>query len=407
MKLEKFVLKISLLALIFVFAQCNDDALIDDVLVIDDTTVEMSSKGKPDTTGETFGNNLSFPVIWSDGVTKALQGVEGEYSITGEWWGVWNEDPIDPQAPLYSCGPYIGDDEPCIDAEYRAYVQKDENNVWQASNGFPDEFGKSTINVDFIDWGDNLESVDWYTKSQVRVEVVLLEGLATPVTQFAMRHVDSWGADEVHGLQTSLDGTTVMYGLGDQATVYSPNARFTIQKLNVDKNDGRLNSLEWIPEVGWNELGGSLDDLVNDAIFNEQAGAEVNVKGKIIYGTTWNVRSFNEGEGYYRLTFSFDPNTNLNTYFDATTEIIIPEEEEELSAKSEAEGGDSGGGTAVKREDHNLTYMDILIKARGTGQGGGNSGGGVGSGGGVDGNHGGGTGTVGSGNGSGSGSGHN
>ena len=69
MRLEKLSLKISLLAFIFIFAQCNDDSFIEEVLVADDAAIEMSSKGKPDG-GETAGNNLSFPVIWSDGATK-------------------------------------------------------------------------------------------------------------------------------------------------------------------------------------------------------------------------------------------------------------------------------------------------------------------------------------------------
>jgi hypothetical protein len=51
MKLEKLTLKISLLALIFVFSQCNDDSFIDEVLVADDAAVEMSAKGGKDGSG--------------------------------------------------------------------------------------------------------------------------------------------------------------------------------------------------------------------------------------------------------------------------------------------------------------------------------------------------------------------
>lgn len=46
--------------------------------------------GKPG--GETSaGNNLSYPVVWAEGVTKVLRGTEGVVNTTGSfvyWWGV-------------------------------------------------------------------------------------------------------------------------------------------------------------------------------------------------------------------------------------------------------------------------------------------------------------------------------
>jgi len=112
--------------------------------------------------------------------------------------------------------------------------------------------------------------------------------------------------------------------------------------------------------------------------------AEVNVKGKVIYGYTWNVRKDNEDAGYYRITFSFDNETNLNTFFvDGITDILLPiEEPEEIIALSEEDGETSKGGFAIIDYDNNLTYMDILIIGKTTGNGGGN-GGGSGSGGGT------------------------
>ena len=190
---------------------------------------------------ETAGNNLSFPVIFADGGTKVLPGTMEAYSLQGEWWYVWGEDPIDPMAPLYSCQPLGTDESLCSDGStpgdgistiYKAYIQKDPDNVWQAYNASvpPGE----TLNVDWVDWGDDLESIAWKINSKVRTEVVLLEDIE-PVTEFAMRHVDSWGIDEVHGAQTTLQGD-VIYGPGTQATVYTPKARLTIQKLNYSRS---------------------------------------------------------------------------------------------------------------------------------------------------------------------------
>ncbi len=103
MKLEKLFFSIGLFSLLFVFTQCeNDDFTQDDVSI---QATELSAKGGKPVGGETTGNNLSFPVIWADGVTKVVPGTMGTVTLAGEWWYVWGVDPIDPQAPLFSDGP--------------------------------------------------------------------------------------------------------------------------------------------------------------------------------------------------------------------------------------------------------------------------------------------------------------
>ncbi len=260
------------------------------------------------------------------------------------------------------------------------------------------------LNVHWIDWGDNLESVDWYTRSQVRTEVVLFQDLLTPMTEYEMRHTSGWGIDEVHGLAANLDGTPIP-GAGTRATVYSNCARLTIQKLLVDRDDPRLVDLEWVPGEGWTEPEGYEDDLINPHIFNGSVheggdgpgyySAEINVKGRIIYGYTWNVRQLHDdalntsGAGDYRITFSFDEAcglADLNTFFvDGVTQIMVPLEEEIVTAAAE-EGEEPGGGaTGVlvpadfdgetgELIGGNLTYIDIAILERGGGGGGGGGG---------------------------------
>ena len=426
MKLLKSVLSIGVLIfLMFFLIQCEQE-----IFTLDDPSLQSEKlmAEPPDDGTETAGNNLSFPVIWSDNFAKTIPGtLNMEPSLNGEWWYVWGVDPIDPQAELFSCQPDPDNPDICIDGStpgddgasivYKAYIQKDAQNTWQAYNDFPTDI----VNVDRIDWGDNLESLAWTTKSQVRAEVVLLEDLVEPVREYAMRHVDSWGTDEVHGLQTDLNGVPIddIEGLGTTATVYSHNARFTIQKLNVESLDELESKLEWIPTEGkWKDSqGGGSEGLINEPILNMavyDAGdgpgyynAEINVKGKIIYGYTWNVRELNDGEGYYRLTFSFDADSDypLNTYFDEATEIVVPIEEEEESEVATKEEGPGNGGVADIDVGNNLTCMDILIteRSRGGGGGGGQGQGGKGSGGGSDTRSG--SSGNGSGNGSGSGSG--
>jgi hypothetical protein len=332
--------------------------------------------GKGRDKGESAGNNLSFPVLWAEGVTKALRGAPGLETFDGAWWYWWGTDADgEPQ----SCPPDAenvnycedGDDNPATlptelpgAGAVKAYLQQDAANEWQAQSA---DASYAPVDVDWIDWGDNLESVDWYTKSQVRTEVVLIEDLVAPMAQYDMRHLFGWGIDEMHG-------TTGVVLAGTQATVYSPCARLTIQKLLVDRGDPALASLVWVPQEGW--LGPGLVNvpIFNMAVYNAGDGpgyysAEINVKGKIIYGYTWNVRRLNEGAGDYRITFSFDGvcgSAALNTYFtQGVTQILEPIEEEIVVLESEP----GGGAVGVIDFGNNLTYMDVRILERGGGGG--------------------------------------
>jgi hypothetical protein len=404
MKISKFILGgISGIFLILLISGCTKEEVIveEASCALEDMleNVQVAISEEP-----TEGNNLSFPVIWSDGYEKTLREppVEGEALLNGEWWYVWGEDPIDPDYPIFSCKPNSIVNTLCVDASdpgdgqsdiYKAYIQKVPSNVWQAAN-FP---ATEPLYVDLVDWGDNLESIDWSLRSMVRAELVLYETLETPVLEYAMRHVDGWGENEVHGLQTNLD-SSIVYGPGTQATVYSHNARLTIQKLNVDRDSIPENGLTWEPGTGWTSTVAN-DSLVNAPLMNmavyEAAdgpgyyNAEVNVKGKIIYGYTWNLRQLNEGTGTYRITFSLDSEGGtvaLNTFFDEITQVLVAEEEDSEESE-DAEG--SRGGTGKIDVANNLTYMDIRI-VEGHGQGGGGGGGGGHNGGGGQGGGGGG-----------------
>lgn len=347
--------------------------------------------GKP--VSEDAGNNLSYPVIWAEGVQKTLRGTPEMIPVLdGEWWHWWGIEGEDPATTvILSCPPDPDDEAFCDDSlvgsvgdppgegSYRSYLQQDEWNVWQAEHAV----APAPLSVDWIDWGDNLESVDWYTRSQVRTEVVLIKDLETPMGAYEMLHTAGWGIEEVHGLAV-LDGVAQGY-LSDQATVYSHCARLTIQRLAVAREDPVLDQLAWVPGSGWiyPEPG-----VINPPIFNLPVyeggdgpgyySAEINVKGKVIYGYTWNVRKLNEGAGDYRITFSFDDQcgmASLNTAFtEGVTEIVVPLEEvpEETLSVSSEEGDDSGGGAGavgVIDFENNLTYIDVRILERGGGGG--------------------------------------
>lgn len=429
MKNFKPILFIGALLFLFMHVQCDKDALDPDLSIENEL---MKSSNAKSSDGESAGNNLSFPVIWTDGPSLTLRGERWLAPITnGAFYYVWGEDPIDPQAPLYSCLPSLTDPSVCEDGSvpgggdpyWKAFVQKDPLNEWQAFNynGGNDPLWE----IDAIDWGDNLESVDWTLNSQVRTEVVLYEAIPEWVefepgtdpfqNEYAMRHAFGWGITEVHGLQTTPTDVLVPPAEGNPATVYTPNARLTIQKINVESLDQlpANDQLLWDSTQGWVDPS---DGLFNPPLFNmavHEGGdgpgyynAEVNVKGKVIFGYTWNVKRMNEDIGYYRITFSFDGlgPVDLNTEINGTTEIIRPLEEVLAAIALEDEGGDTGGAWPEIDPINKLTYIDVFIR-KNRGAGGGNGGGkdnnpGGGDGGGKDGNKG-----KGSGSGSGSGSG--
>jgi hypothetical protein len=394
---------------------------------------------------EVFGNCLSFPVIWAEGIEKVLRGVYGTTTLDGQWWYWWGTD--SDGNPL-SCLPDPDNKKLCDDEEsgtangnkpgdgvspiYKAYNQQDQFNVWQA--GSTDAHDR--VQVDLIDWGDNLESVNWYTKSKVRTEVVLFEDSTVnsendtvnepfPMLQYDMKHLYGLGIDEMWGLSTTfISGQNVTEEVGPeernkiqakvkprpeevdpntQATVYSHCARLTIQKLLVEREDPLLADLIWVPEEGWTEPDGSVD-LINDQIFNRPVwemgvgpsyfSAEINVKGKVMYGYNWDLSTLNDqtggsAAGDYRVTFSFDDycglNNNgppLNTFFtdingNPVAQIMELAEVEgvtvtELSS-TESDDSDDGGGTVgatgMIDYENGLTYMDIRILEKGGGGG--------------------------------------
>jgi len=303
---------------------------------------------------ETAGNNLSFPVIWSDGVAKALR---GEFGL-----------------PVF-------DGESHEDEDGTWYLQQDELNAWQAGS-FDAAMAGVPISVDMIDWGDNLEAKDWTTNSVVRVETVLYQDIsASPMLGFTMKHLWGEGVDEMWG-------TNEVTYASPEATVYSGCARLTIQKLTGEPDE---RDLEWDADDGqWygdaeapDFIGGVWEGGDGPGYYS----AEINIPGKVIYGYNWRVKKLHPEDtaGDYRLTFSLSEECGtLNTVFDGET-VVLVSEEEDIAAEAEEgdEGGDTGGGVGMVDVTNQLTYIDVhIVQATGSGGGGGGGKGGPGGGGG-------------------------
>lgn len=291
----------------------------------------------------TPGNNLSLPVIWSEGYALPLRGVFGAPVFGGVAW------PEDCGALGLECW----------------YLQQDELNTWQAESV---DWSAAPVAVSWIDWGDNLEAKPWYVTSIVRTEVVLYQDLTVPMTAFTMAHLWGQGPSEMWGTNTVQYPST-------EATVYSRCARFTIQQLTEDPGSVGF-FVAWNPATGvWEGDAGAA--LYNSAVWMGTEGpsgaysAEINVAGKVIYGYNWNVRKTGDGSGYYRLTFSLDGLNCplvLNTFFiDGVTQIKPTAEEEVLVPGPSFPPGpritaeEPGGGVAVIDFANNLSYIDVQI----------------------------------------------
>jgi hypothetical protein len=317
-------LYLSLLALMLVlFSQCSVD------YSVPVSELESLQKGGVETT--VYGNNLSFPVIWSDGATKVLRGTYGVPNFTGKYL--------------------------TVDGIYW-YLQQDEFNVWQAENLLVNAATGPQVVVDSVDWGDNLESKDWSLTSVIRTEVVLFKNLNTPewpsMLGFAMQLLYGKGTSEMWGTNTATYQST-------KSTVYSGCARLTIQKMVQPK--GTAQNAVWNPALGKWEGQDAGTVLFNGGVWEAADGpgyysAEINIPGKVIYGYNWKTSDLNAGAGTYRLTFSFDgmngaghPSIALNTFFREGATAIIPTK-------------GTGGITALDYAN-NLTYIDVNLKTSG------------------------------------------
>ncbi len=324
---------------------CNKDTFFDDDLASDQEITFRAEDG---------GNNLSMPVVTPYGSLPAA--IPGAGIATS-----WSDDTYPTSA----------------DPEYYVWVQKDPANTWRASTY---KAGGSII-TDYVDWGDNLEVKAWGTNSVIRVEVALFEAIAEndythegsdagePEDDsddnlekgYKMYHVYGNGVDEVWGTDK---GAIDPNALPDPsvapawATVYGQNARLVIQKIDDDA-DAEVSGLSW---TGTEWTGFELDGVPYEAKLG--FSAEVNVKGRVIYGYNWQEK---RPLGLYRITFYAD-----GIEYDESSQVVLLSEVEEEVTTAEDEGGESPNvpGLGVIDHEKNITYLDVRITKENNGGGG-------------------------------------
>lgn len=259
------------------------------------------------------GNNLSFPVIAVDqfdiaSVASPAFGVE----YAGTYPGLTPEEVL----WLDENGPW--------------YPQKTEGNTWQS-----DFLSASSEEVTFVDWGDNIESVNPKLRRPFRLEVTLYKQLETPMAAFTMAVLEyPSSADE-------LQGTNGTQYSSAYATVISDRPNFVVQYLGTS-----------LPEITAEEWTGT--KWATYPTVPLTFAPELNVGGKYIFGASeggWKPATV----GYYRLTF-YIPGGSGVSLSSATIGDFA-----DLAGPTGESGENEGVATPVVEPSLNLTYVDVHV----------------------------------------------
>lgn len=343
-------------------------------------------------------NNLSYPAIFT-GTGVTLNGTAGEWTLGGVFptsksYGCAKPETIGTtEYPNTSCVSSTGAPmtyDACVAGPCSGYAvdaiywQKSADNVWQAETLGPNLKPQF---VDYLDWGDNLESVSWKTSSTIRVETTpfaaVPDPVGAPLLGFQMWHVYGQGPDEVWGVRGNGPDIADPYVYdGVYAIVHSPAARINISKL--------VNGSAACPTAGGTEppavsttwtkgvLSGSWNGLytLRDIPYT----AELNIGGKFVYGYNWQLQRDSvptsvSKAGWWRLTFYTENSLNALSDSIVFDDAAIPTTPAPGAAPylpvqqvTRLKGGtvtilaDTGPLYAPKIDTaNNLTYIDICI----------------------------------------------
>lgn len=300
---------------------------------------------------ETAANNLSFPVIFTDGVALPLAGVANQYTFNTPYdlngdGGITSADQQD--------GSYL-------------FAQKVEGNTWQADTLLipADEDPATNLFVSTIDWGDSLEGGKPIAIGRpTRIEISFFKNLGTPLqrdvaleptmTSYPMQLLANPSSpDEVQGasaatypLSGELPNENVLVSESTEASVYGQDAELALQFITgvPAADDFIWNGDYWVDA----DLSDSV--TIDAPIAGLSFGGEVTVSGKVVYGVSmggWRP----ERAGTYRATVFFPEAGNLQ--LDAATILASTEEGEDSEAVAQ---------TAQIDGLRNLTYLDLFVE---------------------------------------------
>lgn len=356
-------------------------------------------KGKPPV--ET-SNNLSYPTLFYG--TAGQTGVIGSYTFdalfpSGMSWGclkpevigtttypntscVDDEAPVvTPVSPAACVAPggkcegfeYIngGPDDPNIPNLEPIYWQKNPANAWQA---YYLGSGALALPVDYVDWGDNLESRTWPVQV-IRVETNTFSTLVTPGVRFDVWHVFGQGTNELWGAHATSGHAPYVYVAWPYAVNVAPAARLNIAKLVLGTSTCPTTYTPAPVSPTWDAATSTWANTWT--LYDAPYTAELNIKGSYVYGYNWNLRADVvppnvDKSGWWRLTFyTLDGAVDFSTWT-APTETNNPlappgaplTPAPLIGPSAAEEEGDTGQlYVPVVDQVNNLTYIDLCIAA--------------------------------------------
>jgi hypothetical protein len=321
--------------------------------------------------------NLSYPAAFSD-ATVTLNGTPGEATFTGTLGTTWSygcavpEDEFPNTSCVLADGTVMTYDE-CVlrcgaTMVERIYWQRATGVAWQAESV---PAGTLQWPATFLDWGDNLESVSWTTRSTIRVETTPFTTLLDPALcasvpaaegcrrGFQMWHVFGKGTDELWGARATNAEPPLPYAYeSPYAIEHTASARLNIAKLEAGTSACPTAYTPSPYNPTWDPLTSQWSDscLLRDTPFT----AELNIGGKFVYGYNWRLKrdvmcpGWSKA-GWWRLTF-YAPTVLFN---DAAIPLVPPT----LPPAAPVVTAEPGGTLyrPVIDTSNNLTYIDICV----------------------------------------------
>ncbi len=344
-RMHSFASASTLLATVLV-AACNVDApagpsrLQPSVLAgVEDAKAGVKRPGRVDR--ETYGNNLSNPVIFAEarGLTglALLNGSTRLFANTGMRPSATTDTAALAEISAGGNVPFWYSGNTAVESTqpWNVFWQQS-SNTWQAEwVGRPT--GKTPV---VVDWGDNLRSVQFAVNSVIRVEHVLVADDGTMLQGYPMDVVmNPSSSTEKQGIfADGMQKQTVAL----TPTVFSDRVRLKIEKL-ADK--GGAVTYTYFDKAVYEGFG--VDGPDNYA-------AEINVGGRLVYGYVWMMKNVNmpnniPKDGWWRITFSVDNQsgvafTTLGVDDETIATVTPTATVAEIFIKTRRGGGGGGGG---------------------------------------------------------------
>ncbi|PLX99617.1 MAG: hypothetical protein C0623_08955 [Desulfuromonas sp.] len=295
---------------------------------------------------EGLGNNLSVPILFSEG--RGLSGLvvtetDTEYPIfenTGlrtptvvkiDGEAVYTDPAMifdDAVAGEITTQPLLFEDDliPAFDMTTMSFTGEEAyaqgtDSIWQA------DWLDGVNETQYVNakWGDNITGHQWTVNQDVlRVEVNLTQDI-TPDTMTGFDMISLFG-----GKYAEFMGATGAASEATSRVVYSPHARLQIEKMDHNSAD---------PPATWDGIGVVGEPLHDHAVWENyftadsestfRFGAEINGAGSLTYGYVWMVKNDQVQPGWYRLTLRFDPVADCTTKIAPIVAAAVESEPEE------------------------------------------------------------------------------